>query len=147
MRFRVAVRGDVAAIVALLADDLLGQTRESSDLSPYLDMFDRIAGNEMHEIVVGDNNGDVMACYQISFLDGLSLRATRRAQIEGVRVSSALRGRGYGTRLLLDAELRARAAGCSLLQFTTNAGRKDAHRFYERQGYEPSHVGFKKRLD
>ena len=147
MRFRVAVRADVAAIVALLADDLLGQTRESNDLSSYLDMFDRMAGNDMHEIVVGDINGDVVACYQISFLDGLSLRATRRAQIEGVRVSSALRGRGYGARLLLDAELRAREAGCSLLQFTTNAGRKDARRFYERQGYEPSHLGFKKRLD
>ena len=33
------------------------------------------------------------------------------------------------------------------MQLTTNAGRKDARRFYERQGYEPSHVGFKKRLD
>ena len=45
-----------------------------------------------------------------------------------------------------DAEARARAGGATLIQLTSNAGRKDAHRFYERLGYAPSHLGYKKPL-
>ena len=45
-----------------------------------------------------------------------------------------------------DAEGRARAAGCSLMQLTTHRTRDRAHRFYERLGYEPSHKGYKKML-
>ncbi len=37
----------------------------------------------------------------------------------------------------------ARERGCSLVQLTSNATRGDAHRFYERLGFTPSHVGFK----
>ena len=44
------------------------------------------------------------------------------------------------------AEDVALASGCSLLQLTTDTSRPDAHRFYERLGYRPSHVGFKKQL-
>ncbi|MEC8040914.1 MAG: GNAT family N-acetyltransferase, partial [Pseudomonadota bacterium] len=42
---------------------------------------------------------------------------------------------------------RARAAGCGLLQLTTNKARNDAQRFYDRLGYVDSHVGYKKTLD
>ena len=31
----------------------------------------------------------------------------------------------------------------SLVQLTSDAARVDAHRFYERLGFVPSHVGFK----
>jgi hypothetical protein len=32
------------------------------------------------------------------------------------------------------------------VQLTTNRARGDAHRFYERLGFTPSHLGFKKPL-
>ena len=38
---------------------------------------------------------------------------------------------------------RARADGCTLVQLTTDKRRGDAHRFYERLGFEASHVGMK----
>jgi GNAT superfamily N-acetyltransferase len=44
------------------------------------------------------------------------------------------------------AEQRARAEGCGLIQLTTDAKRLAAHRFYERIGYAPSHIGMKKKL-
>ena len=50
----------------------------------------------------------------------------------------------YG--MMADAEARARAGGAVLIQLTSNASRTDAHRFYERLGYAPSHLGFKKPL-
>jgi len=134
--------------VSLLRDDPLGAAREGCDLAPYLAMSQRVAANPQQRLVVGeDAEGSVVACYQLSFLDGLSLSAARRGQVEGVRVAAALRGRGLGALLMADAEARARAEGCRLMQLTSDASRKRAHEFYIRLGYGPSHIGFKRRLD
>jgi GNAT superfamily N-acetyltransferase len=70
----------------------------------------------------------------------------RRALVEAVRVRSDLRSRGIGEALMAHAEQRARAAGCGLIQLTTDRQRLAAHRFYERIGYVPSHIGMKKPL-
>lgn len=147
IRFREARREDVETIVALLRDDALGAGREGEDMAPYLCAFDALAANPAQVLVVGETEGEVVACYQLSILEGLSLKATRRAQIEGVRVASRLRGKGHGAALIADAEARARAAGCRLIQLTTHASRERAHAFYGRLGFTPSHVGFKRTLD
>ena len=51
-----------------------------------------------------------------------------------------------GLRRATAADLPARPSGCGLLQLTTDRKRLAAHRFYERIGYEPSHIGMKKKL-
>lgn len=146
IRWRLATRGDVAAVVAMLADDDLGARREVADLAPYLAAFDAMMAEGNNHLIVGDQDGVIVATYQLTFITGLSLRAARRAQVESVRVASNLRSGGIGAALMADAETRARAAGCSLIQLTTNRDRSRAHAFYARQGYEPSHLGFKKSL-
>ena len=142
--FGEARREEVAAVVALLSDDALGAGREGADLAPYLAAFDRMGGDNL--LIVGRDGAEVVACYQITHLDGLSLRAARRAQVEGVRVAARLRGQGVGALLLADAEARARAAGCALIQLTSNAARTRAIAFYERAGFTASHVGLKRDL-
>ncbi|WP_299358392.1 GNAT family N-acetyltransferase [uncultured Paracoccus sp.] len=144
--WREAGRSDVPAIVALLRDDVLGRNREDGDMGAYLAAFDRIATQPDNLLIVGQRDDRVIACYQITFIDGLSLQAARRALIEGVRVAADLRGHGVGDALMQDAEARARAAGCRLLQLTTNRTRGEAHRFYHRLGFTASHIGFKKPL-
>ena len=146
MIWREATRADVPAVVALLVDDMLGRSRERADMDHYLAAFDAMQAERGNRLYVAEDDGRVVACYQLIAMSGLSLSATRRAEIEGVRVASDLRGRGLGAALIADAEARARAAGCSLLQFTTNAARTDAHRFYRRLGFTASHIGFKKSL-
>ena len=144
--FRAASRDDVPAVVALLSDDALGRSRETDDPAPYLAAFDAMQAEGANHLIIGTTGDEVVACYQITFISGLSLTASRRAQIEGVRVASHLRGQRIGEALIGDAEARARAAGCTLLQFTTNKSRADAHRFYDRLGFTPSHIGYKKSL-
>jgi len=144
--FRAASRDDVPAVVALLSDDTLGRSRETDDPAPYLAAFDAMQAEGANHLIIGTTGDEVVACYQITFISGLSLTASRRAQIEGVRVASHLRGQRIGEALIGDAEARARAAGCTLLQFTTNKSRADAHRFYDRLGFTPSHIGYKKSL-
>ena len=146
-RFRAARREDVPAVLALLADDVLGQGREGADISEYYAAYDAMQVEGGNTLIVGeDASGTIIATYQITFISGLSLRAARRAQIESVRVASHLRGQGIGAAMFADAEARARAARCRLMQLTMNASRSDSHRFYQRLGFEPSHTGFKRPL-
>ena len=66
--------------------------------------------------------------------------------IEAVRIRTDLRGRGAGRAMMQWTLDRARDRGCRLAQLTTDKRRKDAHRFYESLGFEPSHEGFKHAL-
>lgn len=144
MRIRTAMREDVPAIVALLADDPLGAQRESlEDLEPYLRAFAVLDADPHQVLVVADRDGVVVGTAQLSLLHGLSRRGATRAQIEGVRVAASERGSGLGTTLIEWAVGEARARGCALVQLTSDKSRVDAHRFYERLGFEATHEGFK----
>ena len=117
IRFREADRADVPQVVALLRDDMLGQSREADDMSIYLTAFDGMQKEGGNRLIVGeDGDGAIVATYQITLISGLSLRAARRAQIESVRVASHLRGQGVGEAMFADAQARARAADCSRIR-------------------------------
>jgi GNAT superfamily N-acetyltransferase len=80
---------------------------------------------------------------QVTYIPGLSRRGAWRANIEAVRVDSAVRGRGVGGWLMARALDHARKRGCRLAQLTSDRQRSNAHRFYDRLGFTDSHVGYK----
>lgn len=146
---RRATKADVAAIVAMLADDPLGATREQPGPplpEAYLDAFRRIDADPNQLLAVAERDGAVIGTLQISFLAGLSRLGATRGQIEAVRVAAQARGMGLGGTLIDWAVEQCRERGCVLVQLTSDASRKDAHRFYERLGFTASHVGFKRPL-
>ncbi|MBT8415530.1 MAG: GNAT family N-acetyltransferase [Boseongicola sp.] len=120
--------------------------RETATPEVYLAAFAEMMAMPGNRLIVGESEEKIVATYQITIIPGISLAAARRAQIEGVRVASGLRGQGIGALLVADAEKRARAAGAVLLQLTMNQNREEASRFYEREGFVASHFGFKKTL-
>lgn len=143
---RAASRDDVPAIVRLLADDALGAQREliEEPVAPvYLQAFDEMAEQAGNELLVAVIDDLVIGCLQLTITSGLSRRGIRRAQIEGVRVSSKHRGEKIGEQLVREAIARARAAGCGLVQLTSDVSRLDARRFYERLGFKATHIGMK----
>ncbi|MEL6645533.1 MAG: GNAT family N-acetyltransferase [Pseudomonadota bacterium] len=144
--FRPAVRSEVPAMLDLIADDVLGAGREGADPQVYFDAFDRMAEGPSNQMIVGVSGDRIVAVYQLTLIPGLALQAALRAQIESVRVASDLRGQGVGRALMADAEARARAAGCMLMQLTMNRARAGSHKYYEAMGFTASHVGFKKEL-
>lgn len=144
--FREAVRADVATIVALLEDDMLGATRECKELDPYLAAFDEIQAENGNRVFVAEMNGEIVATYQITVISGLSLRAARRAQMESLRVARPHRGKGVGKKVMDHAVAQAREAGCTLIQLTSNEARARARAFYEGIGFTASHIGFKRDL-
>lgn len=147
--FRPATAADLPAIVALLADDGLGAGREdpSLPLAPgYRAAFAAISADPNQLLAVAVEDGVVVGTLQISFLAGLSQKGTLRGQIEAVRVAAGRRGAGLGGRMMEWAVAQCRARGCGLLQLTTDKSRADAHRFYARLGWRPTHEGFKLKL-
>ena len=147
---RLASREDVPAIVQLLADDVLGAKREqATDPLPttYWDAFDAVVAQGGNELLVAELDGEVVGCLQLTIIPGLSRMGMTRGQLEGVRVSSTHRGRRIGETLVEAAAQRARERGCRVVQLTTDRSRVDAHRFYERLGFESTHIGMKRTLD
>ena len=143
---RIAARGDLPAIVRLIADDGLGRGREnlSDTLAPCsTEAFADIEADPNNEIAIMVLDGAVIGCLQLTYIPGLSRQGAWRAQIESVRIASRLRGQGLGRTFFEWAIARARDKGCALVQLTTDKSRAEAHKFYESLGFTASHEGMK----
>lgn len=150
LRFRRATVDDLAAIVAMLADDTLGASRESVDgplPETYRDAFAAIDTDPNQLLVVAQRGEAIVGTMQLTTIPHLTYRGGRRAQIEAVRVASSERGAGLGREMIEWGIERARKSGCHLVQLTSDKRRPDALRFYERIGFEATHEGFKLHLE
>jgi GNAT superfamily N-acetyltransferase len=144
---RPAVRGDAPAIAALLAaGSLAAGAEDPSSPSRYAEAIARIRGAG-GEVYVAELDGAVVAACQVDCIEHLQHAGGRVAEVESVHVDEGLRGRGIGAALLEACAAWARAKGCYRVQLTSNGVRRDAHRFYEANGFVASHVGFKRSLE
>jgi len=143
--FRLARKGDLAEIVALLVDDPLGATRESGQgsLHAYEQAFAEIDSDPNNMVYVAEDGGAVIGCLQVTFIANLSFEGGRRALIEAVRIADSHQGQGLGRDIMNYVINIARERGCKIVQLTSNNQRSDAIKFYEQLGFQPSHVGFK----
>ncbi|MEM6428315.1 MAG: GNAT family N-acetyltransferase [Deinococcota bacterium] len=146
LSFREATREDVPNIVRMLADDVLGQTREAyGDPIPqvYWDAFSAINQDPNQHLLVACLEAEVVGTLQLSFLPNMSYQGGWRSLIETVRVDASKRGAGIGKAFIQHAIALSKARGCHMVQLTTNKQRDDAIRFYERLGFTASHEGMK----
>jgi len=146
LRLRRACADDLVAIVAMLADDMLGAEREVVSNPPapgYVAAFEAIDSDNNQLLAVAEIGGELVGCLQLTFLPGLSRQGAWRGQIEGVRVAANARGRGVGEAIVRWAVARCRERGCRVVQLTTDRRRVDAQRFYARLGFETTHAGMK----
>src|SRR6266496_368238 len=138
-------REDVGTIVAMLADDPLGGARERiEDPLPqcYFTAFEQLARDPNILLVVAeDGEGSIVGCLQLCILPGLSSQGASRGLLEDVRVAGHCRSRGIGEQMVQWAVAEARAKGCVLVELLTHHTRIDAQRFYERLGFQRSHLG------
>lgn len=144
--FHRATEADIPAIVALLADDILGTHREDPGTPPnpgYIEAFSAIDADPNQLLAVATVNDDVVGTLQLTFVPGLTRIGAWRGQIEGVRIAAGYRGAGLGQQMFEWAIQQCRSRGCHLVQLTTDRERPEAHRFYEHLGFVSSHIGYK----
>ncbi|MES2102987.1 MAG: GNAT family N-acetyltransferase [Pseudomonadota bacterium] len=146
MEFRRAQQSDLAALVALLADDKLGAQREDASLplnAAYLSAFAAIDSDPNNELVVVEDKGELLGMLQLTFIPYLTHKGSWRCLVEGVRIHSRYRGQGLGRQFFQWAIQRARDRRCTMMQLTSDKQRPDALRFYESLGFQATHEGFK----
>jgi GNAT superfamily N-acetyltransferase len=149
LTFRRATEADVPAIVRMLADDRLGASREAlgaESLPRYLNAFRVIDADANQFLLVVDDGKEIVGTLQLTFIAGLARGGLKRGLVEAVRVASDRRGEKIGEAMIAWAVEKCRLESCGIVQLTTDKSRTDAHRFYDRLGFEPSHIGYKMML-
>ena len=147
---RRATEADLARAVELF---VLGappggvpRMEDAADVGPYAAALREIDGAG-GAVLVAERDGEVIGVCQLIVFRHLQAGGGLCAEIESVHVHPDHRGGGVGTALLGVAVGHARSLGCYRVQLTSNSRREDAHRFYERLGFSPTHVGFKMLLE
>lgn len=150
---RRATPDDLPALMGLLSDDPISASRgdvaDPADEPLYRRALEGIIGDPGNEVILAtDPNGALVGTVQLTLIPGMARRGAWRLQIEAVRVATSLRSSGIGTALMSwTISEAAPALGATLVQLTSDSARLDAHRFYERLGFVPSHTGFKLDVD
>ena len=147
--FRRATEADLPAIIALLADDILGASREatgSENYLQYLNAFRAVDADANQFLLVVEAEAQIVGTLQLTFIPGLARGGLKRGQIEAVRVAGNRRGEKIGEAMFDWALEKCRREQCGIVQMTTDKARMEAHRFYDRLGFEPSHIGYKMTL-
>jgi GNAT superfamily N-acetyltransferase len=147
--FRQAKLDDLPALISLFADDAIGGHGDTVDLSArslYEHAFAAIDASPNDLLFVGVVGNEVVATAQVTFITSLTGRGTKRMVIEAVQARADMRGKGIGAKLVQHCLDIGREHGAATVQLTSNNKRPDAHRFYKRLGFEPTHTGFKLRL-
>ena len=101
------------------------------------------------------NHHTVLICEQAGVVCGLGVLSIhyplhfsgKCAEIDNLIVDETVRGQGVGKELLSAMEQIAIAHGCVRLEVSSGRWRKDAHRFYQREGFENTHLKLTKPLE
>ena len=144
MRVRPATPADLPDILRMLGED---QATPSVELPPdapcYRDALEEMQASGTSATYVAEREGRIVGTFMLTFIRHLMRQGSLVAQIEAVRVVTGMRGHGIGEAMMRWAIAEAGRRGCSRVELTSNSSRKDAHRFYERLGFRPTHVGMK----
>src|SRR3569832_714313 len=147
--FRRAREADVPAIIALLADDVLGVFRETmgpESYPQYLNAFRTIDADPNQFLLVVEDGTQIVGTLQLTIIAGLARGGLKRGLVEAVRVAGDRRGEKIGEAMFAWVLEKCRHERCGIVQLTTDKSRTEAHRFYDRLGFEPSHIGYKMML-
>lgn len=106
----------------------------------------RLAAEATQAVLVAEAEGDVVGWAQVG--RALSLESGEQAELVGLVVDEAWRGRGIGAALVAAAEAWARERSLPRLRVRSNVTRAATHRFYLNLGFEEAkrQVVFRKAL-
>lgn len=112
----------------------------------FADAFGDVLARDDHAVFIAAVNGHPSGLAHVGLLP--SLEGGTYSQLLALVVRAEVRNLGLGARLLETVESWSRKQGCHLITLRSRIHRTDAHRFYERHGYEriKTQYAFTKRL-
>ncbi len=143
---RRARETDLPELISLFVEDDKGghgDTSHPDAFEDYLKAFYVIDASPNEYLYVAELDGEAVGTFHMLFTRTLTGRGSLSMILQAVQTRADLRGRGIGKAMVEFALEEARRRDCRLAKLTSNAVRTDAHRFYERHGFEKTHAGFK----
>ena len=136
---RRATTGDADAIARMIGE--LGYAVTADEVSARLGAV----GDAGQEVLVAEVDGEVVGCLSTSTMIVLH-RPAPVGRISMMVVDDRHRSKGIGARMVGVAEQLLVDKGCQLVEVTSNLRRVDAHRVWERNGYERTSARFAKQV-
>lgn len=138
---RVALQSDLPDVLELYAQ--LGQDDGSIlDLSEATRIFNIMKTYPDYRVYLAVLDEKTVGTFTLLIMDNIAHKGAKSAVLEDVVVSETLRGKGVGTLMMDYAGKLAKQKGCYKLAFSSNKNRTDAHRFYEKLGFERHGISF-----
>lgn len=128
LAIRPATAADAERLAALSTE--LGYPMTAEEAGP---RFEALARHPDHALLVAEDGGRVAGWIQVSLTRVFEAAAS--AEIAGLVVDAAARGRGIGAALVAAAEDWAAERGCRALRVRCNVVRERAHAFYRRERF------------
>ncbi len=139
-------RDDVrAASLVVQGGSLTPEGEDENEVQRYWDAVEETR-RRRGDVLVAVVNDEVVGITQVLVFPHFQHTGGWCAELESVHVRSDMRSQGIGAQLLGAAQELARREGCYRIQLTSRNVRRDAHRFYETQGFTATSQGFKKLL-
>lgn len=135
--FRLAEAKDWEAVYRLVC--VLEETEFPA--GRFEEIFRAQMESPLYACCLWEENGVTAAALTLRFEDQLH-HCDKVAEILEFAVDPGLRGGGIGHKLLAEALGLCREKGCCLVELSCGQRRKDAHRFYTREGFVNTHCRF-----
>lgn len=133
---------DFAAVVHLLRQ--LWPDRDL-DMATLRNVYDRGVRAKSQVYLCATDGEDVLGFASLTIKNNL-WQAGNLGHVDELVVDEKHRGWGLGTQLLNEIITQARQRGCARVELESAFHRKNAHQFYQRQGFENRGYLFSKRL-
>lgn len=137
---RDALPADVPVLTSLLGE--LGFPAEAESVARRLAML----VNREETVLVAVRGGEVVGFVSLHKTPVLH-RPKLVGRLTALVVAQRARRHGVGSALVAAAEQRLMAAGCGMVELTSNLELREAHAFYERLGYSITSYRFCRKFD
>lgn len=141
MQIRKCQESDVMEVYNLICE----LKNEEFDYSKFEIAFKEKMADEKNYYILGLENNSVIGF--LSLVVDYQLHHTAKvATIEELIVSLKYRSKGMGKALINNAIDYAKSKDCDVVELTSGFSRKQAHKFYEKNGFKKNSYKFKMKL-
>lgn len=131
---RIAGKEDLKNILHILAQpDMADGDVPEGDKA--IMIFDKLKTHENHELYVITHDDEIVGTFALFFINHFTHGGASSAIIEDIAVRSDWQRHGLGKLMNSFACQRAKELNCYKIVLSSGEQRKDAHKFYEAQGY------------
>ena len=113
--------------------DVMAQLRPHLSRDAYVPLIRKMIATERFHLVAAIDEERVRAVAGYRYMD--MLYCGRMMYVDDLVTDEQARSRGYGKGLIDWLKREARDGGCVAVELISNVRRKDAHRFYFREGF------------